>query len=235
MNFIYDIFKKTGVGDSHLQFQKFSRGEFKDRAMIVAKRTGSKYTIKTSAEFANGLVRDVAKILGKERAMVTGAIVSTSDLKSEISYKEIKQFQGVKRYLIEQEMSGEEILSLLDKFPKAFFALSLQAGTTSLKIKPKAPKSGKPGSKGEEKVKADFCTLVTEDKSLGSSFIFEAPDFKRAEVNHTFFIDEIVIPASLKAEKDYSVIREKALRKGRILRTAVIDERPGKEETSFEA
>lgn len=235
MDFINKVFSKKVDESVHLQFQKFSRGEFRNRAVIAAKKTGVKYTIKTSSEFANGFVREIALLLGKNIADITGAIVSTNDLRNVIEFKEIKQFQGVKRYLIDKKMSGEEILSLLDKFPKAFFALSFSVGNTSLKIKPKAPKSGKPGTKGEEAPKPDFCNLSTDDKKIVESFVFEVPDFKNAEITHTFLIDEIVIPPSLKNEKDYAIIREKALRKGRIIRNSVIDGRAYKEEVNFEA
>ena len=123
MNFI-----KKAIGGNvdeavHLQFQKFSKGEFRDRGVIEAKKQGGgKYTIKTSADFANDLVRIMARKLGSEKTKVTGAIVSTSDLAGELEFKDKKQFQGVKRYLIDNEMSGEEILALIDKLPKTFFA-----------------------------------------------------------------------------------------------------------------
>lgn len=237
MNFIKKIFEgKTGPL-VHLQFQKFSRGEFRNRAVFNARRTGNKYTISTSAEFANELVRDVAEKLGYKKVLIKGAIVSTSDLRSQLQPKEVKQFQGVKRYIIEKEMTGEEVIKLLDEFPKTFFALSFSTpdGETSLKIKPKSPKSGKPGSKGEEKPKADFCRLVTTDKALGQDFVFETPDWKKAEITHTFFIDEIKIPSSLKDDKDFAKIREGAIRKGRILREGEIDGKKIREEKQFEA
>lgn len=240
MNFITEIFRSAANGkdkeEVHLQFQKFSRGEFRNRALLTVRRTGKKYTVNTSAEFANELVRAVAERLGSASTNVTGAIVSTSDLKSELEFKDIKQFQGVKRYLIDKEMSGSEILDLIERFPKTFFALSfsLPDGETTLKIKPKAPKSGKPG-KGDEAPKADFCKLITTDQKLGSEFIFEANDFKKADVKHTFFIDEIKIPESLKNEKDFAKVREGAIRCGRIIREADIDGKKTKEEKSFEA
>jgi len=238
MNFITKIFKGKTEGDElvHLQFQKFSRGEFRNRALISVKKTGKKYTVNTSAEFANELVRIVAEKLGSNKTKITGAIVSTSDLKDEIEFTNIKQFQGVKRYLIDKEMSGKEIVSLLDRFPKTFFALTFSTpdGETSLKVKPKAPKSGKPG-KGDEAPKADFCKLITTDQNLGKDFIFETDDFKKADIVHHFFIEEIVVPAELKNEKDYAVIRERSRRKGRIVREAKIDDKSSKEEGKFEA
>lgn len=230
MNFI----KKVIDGDSdvfaHIQFQKFSKGEFRDRAIIHAKRSGNKFTINTSAEFANELVVFVAKKLGDKKTRVTGAIVSTLDL--DIPYKEKKQFQGVKRFLIDSEMAGNEILKLVEENPKVFFGLTFESSEgTKLKIKPKAPKSGKPG-KGDEEPKADFCKLVTEEGEIAKNFVFEKPEFKKAEIKHTFFVDEIVPPAG---ETDYAKIRELAKRRGRIIRESVIDEIRIKKEYGFEA
>ncbi len=231
MNFIKKVFDKQGDKMAHLQFQKFSKGEFRNRALINARKTGKKYTISTTAEFANELVKWAAEKLGDEKTQITGAIVSTIDLKEEIDFTDIKQFQGVKRYLIDKEMSGKDILSLLERFPKTFFALSFEFGDVKLKIKPKAPKSGKPGKK-KEKPKVNFCKIVTMDTELGKSFIFEAPDFKKAEINHTFFIEELIKPES---ETDYAKIRELSKRKGKIVREAEIDEVKSTKEFEFEA
>jgi len=233
MNFIKKVYDKNFDEAVHLQFQKFSRGEFKNRAIIKAKFSGGKYAINTSAEFANELVRNVAEKLGENKTNVSGAIISTLDLKNELRYKEIKQFQGVKKYVIEGEMSGKEILSLLNKFPKNFFALSLSSGETVLKIKPKAPKSGKPGTKGEEAPKPNFCKLITTDKKIVGDFVFEKPDFKEAGVVHDFIIEDIEIPAELKDSKDFALVRERARRVGKILRKTDIDEEKIKSELKF--
>ena len=214
MNFIKKIVDGKTDESVHLQFQKFSRGEFRNKAVIQAKFSAGKYTINTSAEFGNELVRDVAEKLGDKKTKVTGGIITTSNLEGELKFKTKKQFQGVKNYAIEDEMTGKEIINLLDKFPKAFFGLSFSTEDTTLKIKAKAPKSGKPSTKGDAVPKADFCKLVTTDKKLGASFIFEQDPFKKAEFNHTFFIENIVIPESLKGEKDFAIVREKSLRAG---------------------
>lgn len=220
MNFIKKVYDRETDDSVHLQFQKFGRGEFRDRALIKAKHATDKYRISTTAEFANGLVRAVAQKLGDEKVLVKGAIISTAKL--DIEFKDKKQFQGVKRYIIDSEMSGNEILDLLDKFPKAFFALSFESSDSKLKIKPKAQKSGKPKSKGEAKHKPNFCKLVTTDAKIGQSFVFEKPDFKEAEISHDFIIDELVKPEN---ETDYSRIRELSKRRGRIIRHAVIDDK----------
>jgi len=234
MNFIKKVFDGDIDERVHLQFQKFSKGEFRNRALILAKKSKDKYSIITTAEFANEMVRIIAEKLGSEKTKVTGAIISTSDLKDKLDFKEIKQFQGVKKYMIDSEMSGEEIIELLDKFPKTFFALSFEVGGNKLKIKPKAPKSAKSKNK-DEKPKPDFCRLKTTDSELGKSFVFEKPDFKEAEISHTFFIEEMVIPDELKGEKDFSKVREMAKRKGKIVREAVIDGQEMKSEKEFVA
>jgi hypothetical protein len=233
MNFIKKIFKSQPDNSVHLQFQKFGKGEFKDRALIHAKKSGNKYTILTTAEFANEFVKITAGKLGSNKTRVTGAIVSTNDLKEELDFKEIKQFQGVKRYIIDEEMNGDDILSLLEKFPKAFFALSFNCDkdSTSLKIKPKAPKSGKPGKKGE-KPKPNFCKITTTDKMLAEDFVFEVSDFKKAEIDHKFIINEIIQP---EGETDYARIRELAKRKGEIIREALIDGKEIRKKMDFEA
>lgn len=226
MNFIKKVHDKNFDEMVHLQFQKFSKGEFRNRAIIKAKFSGGKYTINTSAEFANELVKDIAEKLGNNKTKVEGAIVSTLDLKKDLEYKEIKQFQGVKRYVIDSEMSGLDMINLINKFPKAFFALSFNVGEdVVLKIKPKAPKSGKPGTKGEDAPKPNFCKLITKDGKIAESFIFEVPAFKDASIVHDFLIDKIEIPEELKNSEDFALIREKSKRIGRILRKSVIDEK----------
>ncbi|HKL24255.1 MAG TPA: hypothetical protein VJ912_02895 [Candidatus Nanoarchaeia archaeon] len=235
MNFIKKIFDDKVDESVHLQFQKFSKGEFRDKAMFHFKNQSGKYSISTSPEYANEMVKTLASKLGDEKVPVTGAIVSTLDLKDYVEYKDIKQFQGVKRYIIDKEMSGNEILELIDKLPKNFFALSFSTPDKKyeLKIKPKAPKSGKPGKKTAEKPKPDFCKLKTTDKNFASEFLFEVDDIdniKQANVEHTYYIDKLEIPEEAKKSGDFKKMREEAKRVGKIVRGAVIDGKEKKTE-----
>ncbi|MDD5012721.1 MAG: hypothetical protein PHQ66_03720 [Candidatus Nanoarchaeia archaeon] len=235
MNFIKKVFDRKIDEEVHGQFQKFSRGEFRDRAIIKVKKTGDKYTISTTAEFANEFVRLVAGKLGDEKAKVKGALISTLDLAGGISFQSRKQFMGIKQYGIDREMSGTEILEMLEKFPKVFFALTFDSGKGDiLKIKAKAPKSAKPKNKDEAPA-PDFCKLITNEKSIAEDFVFEKQNFKLAEIAHDFMIESIVVPDELKNEKDFAVVREKSLRKGRIIRRAVIDGEATRKEVEFAA
>jgi len=228
MNFIKRVFEDNVDEDVHLHFQKFSKGEFRNKAQIHFKQAAGKFNITTSPEYANEMVKTVASHIQNDKVKVTGAIVSTLDLKGYVEYKDIKQFQGVKRYIIDTEMTGNEIIDLVNQLPKNFFALSFSTHDEKykLKIKPKAPKSGKPGKKTAEKPKPDFCKLTTKDKSLAQEYLFEIEDVsnvKEADVEHTYHFDKLEIPEEVKKSGDFKKMREEAKRVGRIVREAVID------------
>ena len=231
MNFIKKVFDNEVDEEVHLQFQKFSRGEFTNRALIKAKKVKNNYTIFTTAEFANELVRNVAGKLGDEKANVTGAVISTLDLNNELDFKSKKQFMGIKQYVIDKHMSGNEITKLIEKLPKVFFALSFSGKGDVLKIKAKAPKSAKPKTK-DKAPKPDFCKIITSDEKIARDFVWEKSEFKDAEISHDFIIKEILIP---KDEKDFAIAREKAKRKGIIVRRATIDGVKTAVEKEFEA
>lgn len=231
--FIKKIFDKKADELVHLQFQKFSKGEFRNRAAIVAKKTKNNYSLSTTPEYANELVRATAeKMLPGDKARITGAVISTRDFTGELDFKDKKQFQGVKRYILDTQLSKEDILNLCDKYPKAFLALSFKTGATELKIKPKAPKSGKLSSKKNEGLKADFCKLKTDDFNLIAGFIFDVNNFKSVEITHDFIITELDIP---KDEKDPVKMREDTIRKGKIIRKIKVNGDEKIKETDFSA
>lgn len=238
MNFIKKIFDGKIDESVHLQFQKFSKGQFKSRALIVAKKTKELYKISAGSEFANEMVEELAKELGNKKVNMTGVIVSTLNLNAEQDFKkmlgncEIKQFMGVKQFKINHNLSGDDILSLIKNFPKAFFALSFKTESSELKIKPKTPKSAKPSTKAKDSIKPDFCKIATKNRSIGEEFVFEKKDYKTAEISHDFVIENIIFP---EGEKDFAKIREMAKRKGRILRNALIDGKRMNSEKEFTA
>ena len=230
--FIKKIFDGKTDNIVHVQFQKFSRGEFRDKAVVAYSKSKDKYSVSTTYEYANDLVRAAAEKLGDEKTKITGVIVSTRDLTGQVNFSGKKQFAGVKQYILDCDMSGKEIIDLLDKLPPAFFALSFKFGNSELKIKPKAPISGKPSTKAadEQKPKSNFCKLSTNDKELLKSFVFDAEisdSTKKAEIKHIFQITDIELP---KGEADPVKMRELAIRKGKIVRILKIDEKETRKE-----
>lgn len=233
--FIKKIFDGKTDDLVHVQFQKFSRGEFKDKCPIIYSNSKGKHSLSTGYEYANEFVRALAEKLGSSKTKVTGAIVSTRDLTGQINFVNKKQFAGVKQYVLDTDMSGDELINLLNKFPTAFFALSLKVDETELKTKPKAPISGKPSTKADAEPKSDFCKLYTSDKDLLKSFVFDneiTADTKKATIKHIYMIEDIIVP---KNETDPLKMRELAVRKGKIIRIVTIDEKVTKKEHDFSA
>ena len=137
-SFLKKIFDGKTDEFVHLQFQKFSKGNFKNKATIKALKTSRGYSISTTYEYANEIVRSVAEKI-KGRVMINGAIISTRDLKDEWNFKDKKQFMGVKQHIIESEMTREELIRLLDKFSWCFFRIIFFNSRYGIKDKNKIP------------------------------------------------------------------------------------------------
>ena len=89
---------------------------------LRGKKQAKKWAIKGGAEYANLLVK---KCLEKipENTKVKGVIVSTRDLSDEITFglQKVSNFQGVRKHIIDGEVSPAQIIELMEKYPKAFF------------------------------------------------------------------------------------------------------------------
>ena len=223
-----------GKADSavHDEFVKFSRGVFPDRYLIEAKKQKDKWVIKTGNEFANFFVRKLLeKHLGK--VQMKGVIVATFDVSKEAKFEisNIKQFMGIKQAVVDSAVESKQVIELMDKFPKAFYALSFSIGNDELKIKPKAPKSAKPSTKGESEAKIDFCSLKTGDENIIKDLFFDFPNFDKISVSHAVQIDSIEIHKGVENPVE---MREKSIRKGKIIRKIIVDGKEAKKEASFE-
>lgn len=217
------IFDEKIDEEVHVAFLKFGRGVYKNKYLVEAKKQAKTWAIKTGAEYANFLVRwGMEKIGGKVK--VKGVIVSTLDLRDEIKFdlKKVSNFQGVRKHAVETEVGSKDVLDLMDKYPKAFFALTFKGDDFALKIKEKAPTSGKPGKEKEDGPQADFCTLKSEDKSILGELLFDVVDFKEAKVSHEIDVTDIVYPSDM-ANMKPAEIRERAKRRGVLKRKVVVD------------
>ncbi|MCX8159045.1 MAG: hypothetical protein N3D20_02015 [Candidatus Pacearchaeota archaeon] len=236
-NIIKKIFFKKIDESVHNDFVKYGRGNFKDKYLIDAKKQKDKWSIKTSAEFANYLVRRcLEKVSGEIE--VKGIIVSTFDLREGMGgyvfdkNEEIKKAMGVKKMKVDSRIDVKRIKEVMERFPKAFYALSFSGKDFELKIKAKAPKSAKPSAGGEKEASADFCSLKTSDRGIVNDLIFDVPDFNEVSIKHEIVVNEIILP---KGEKDPVKLRENSIRKGKIIRKIIIDGKETKKEADFEA
>ena len=219
------IFEGVFDEEVHNDFMKFSRGEFKDKYIIEAKKQAKRTTIKTTAEFTNSIERICLQNLSGP-TLIKGVIVSTTDLSEELGLpiKKKSNFQGVRKLEIDTEVEPQKILDLMGKYPKVFFALTFKTEEIDLKVKPKAPKSGKPGKSKEEGPKADFCTLKTNNPKIINELLFDISDFKTARINHTISITDIIYPDNIESLSPKEV-RAQAKRKGVVTRNSIVDEK----------
>ncbi|MBS3087523.1 hypothetical protein J4226_02915 [Candidatus Pacearchaeota archaeon] len=220
---IKNIFNGVFDDEVHVAFLKFGRGVYKGKYLLEGKHQAKNWSIKAGSEYANFLVRRCLESVGGP-VKVTGVIVSTLDLKNEIKFKlkKVGNFQGVRKHVVETEVDGKEIFALMDKYPKAFFALSFKGKDFVLKIKAKAPTSGKPGKEKDEGPQADFCSLKTEDKRMVDELFFDIVDFEKVRVAHEIDVTDIVYPVDM-ANLKPAEIRELAKRKGILKRVCEVD------------
>ena len=219
MNFIKKIFSgKTDIS-IHKQFIRFGKGEYRRRGLLNLWKTKN-IKVKSSFEFVNDFVLFVAS-LGE--ATFEGNIWSK---------EQIPGLHGVKKegkivYNVSNLKSSQikEIAHLVH-----YSLLNADGNGIKLRIKSKLPKPGK----SEGKIDDKFCQLELDEKyyrATKEDFFWDLPECKKANVEHTFVIRDIIIP---KGETDYEKIREMAKRKGKIVRIANIDGNEIRKETEFE-
>jgi hypothetical protein len=229
---IKKIFGNVIDDDVHSDFLKFGKGEFSDKYLIEAKKQKDRWVVKTGPEFANDFVRMLLKDVNGTIPM-KGVIVTTLKLEGEIGFpiKKVGNFQGIRKIEIDTEVSPKEILGLMEKYPRVFFALSFSINGNELKIKAKAPKSAKP-SAGDKEAKAEFCSLKTSSLELIKEIFFDFPNFNEISIRHTINIDGIIYPSNVSSLKPEE-IRLQSKRKGVVVRNIVLDGKKEVREAKF--
>ena len=231
-NFLKKVFFKNLDNTVHEELIKFGRGRFENKYLVEAKKRKDLWSIKAGSEFANFLVKNCLENV-KGEIDISGAIICTSDLRNDIKFniEKIKQFAGVKQYIISTKIFAPSILEIMNKYPRAFYALSFSTPDNILKIKAKAPKNGKPGKNSNGEPKADFCSLKTSNRELVNELVFDFSSFNEIKIKHTLIIDSVILP---QGTSDPVKIRELAKKKGKIIREIRIDGREEKKEVEFE-
>ncbi|MAG60875.1 hypothetical protein CL619_03760 [archaeon] len=219
----------------HGRFTKFSVGDFEREAILIS-QSKKNCKLQTGYEYANDLAFLACQILG-DNAQISGEAVlvaAKKDPKQDIDAAgfEVKANRG-KKYTLTFDLTAKQLIESIKKLGVYAFLFSKFNCDTSVKLKMKSTPP-KPGS-----VKEKFCTLQVEPKlaaPLLDAFLFDVKErgFKKAEINHTFDIQDVVIPKEY--ENDYALARLHAKKKGKIKRKITLD---GKEilatELDFEA
>ena len=216
--FIKKVWEGKGE-EAHNHFVRFSKGNFGNRAVLNLQKS-ERIKLRGSFEWANDFVKIASELAN---ANFSGIILSKQEI---MELGQGKKKAGIIEYNV--SINSQKIKEIEDKV----YCMMLDAETheLSLKMKKKLPK---PGKSGEGKVDDKFCQLETDLKfwpQIKEAFML--PECKKAKVSHTFLIEEIILP---KDEKDFIKIREKAKRKGKIIRKMEVDGKESQEEKSFEA
>lgn len=219
----------------HARFTRFSVGEFEREAILMA-QSKKNLKIQTGYEYANDLSLIACELLG-DNAKISGEAVlvaAKSDPSKDIEEAgfKIKANRG-KKYTLTFDLTAKELAKAVNKLGTYAFLFTKFNCDPSIKLKMKSSPP-KPGSITEK-----FCTIQVDLKhalTLIDALLFDVKerDFKKAEINHTFNIEDIVIPKEY--ENDFAMARLHAKKKGKIARKITLD---GKEilatELKFEA
>ena len=232
---IKKIFNKEFDEEVHSDFLKFGKGEFHDKYLVEGKKQKNKWAIKTGPELVNYIVKRLLQE-ANDKISMKGVIVTTLKLEDEIQFpiKKVGNFQGVRKIELNTEVAPQEILDFMEKYPRVFFALSFSVNGNDLKVKPKAPKSPKPSTKGDAGAKADFCTLKTSNPKIVKEIFFDFPNFNEISINHTININQMIYPENVESLKPEE-IRLQSKRKGFVKRIVNIDGRQEEKQAEFVA
>lgn len=219
-NFIKNIAENNIDEWTHHKFIRYSPGEFKKEEFIMNK--GSNFIqIKAGFEYLDVILKLLADLV-KEPVVLYGTIISAKDITQDLDELGIEPSKVTgKKYIIEEELTPEKFKEFVEKLAeKTNLLLKLKSDKYSLSVKKSIPK---PGKILEKFLSAKF--EKDDYNKLKEEFLFDAGDFKKAVIIHTYVITEIEIPKEL--ENNPAEARLKAKRVGKIIRNINLD---GKEE-----
>ena len=218
----------------HNRFIRFSLGEFKREAVLL-KRTKAHLVIKAGFDFAQDVYLLIAQLLkDKDVTINTKGIIVSADKKLSAEI-ELAGFtvtaQRGKKYTVEAELSSKDFAKAIEKLEDYFVLLQFKIEDLELKMKMALPK---PGSLKEKFLTLKIGKEHMEDVQNNFLFDLDHHTFKNIEINHTFLIDDVVIPKE--HENDYATARKFAQKVGRIKRVITVDGTKLKEyEINFKA
>jgi len=219
MNFIKEIENNNISEKVHRKFTRYSKGEFKKDPLTIS-QTSTTLTLKAGFEYEDILPEFFAS-LNNDEVKIKGVIISKNNIFDKLSEFNIEPVavRG-KKYTIDTVMDAGSFRNFIKEFSDCFLLLNLNAGKLSLKSKQSVPKPNKPDSTFfTMKVPASLAEEVIKE------FLYDIPakKFRKAIVEHTYFIDELIFDKDL-LEKDPAKARLEAKRKGRINRVVKLDD-----------
>lgn len=216
MDFIHDIYEKNVQDHIHRKFVKYGVGEFEREVLYL--KTGSSVHIQAGIDYLDILF----SILGKyaeQDISISGDLVTSEDIKDDLRSFGIAPLSSrARKYALRETFTPSRFQDFMKQFSRCHMLFSAKSGKNGITTKKSLPQKG---SLIEKFVSAKFDRRYSRD--LQEDFLFDwQGDFKKAELRHTYFIEELIVDPEL-LKRDAAQARLDAKRKGKILRLKTID------------
>jgi hypothetical protein len=211
MIFIKKIFEEKIDDVVHRKFERFSVGEFNNRALISLVK-GKVLKVKCSYDLVDDLFGLIAEKVSCD-VHVKGKIIASRDFSNEIDF-EVRDFKKGKKCVcdIDTDLSPSQMKSLYEKFKLNFILLNVEGEDFKLKVGKSLPKPGK-------ELKDNFCSAVFPIEMI-NEFAWDVDVFRKIICKHKFVINEVVVPEGI---SDFSEARKLAKRRGKLVRIVNVD------------
>lgn len=226
MNFLKQLFIGKADGSIHYKFVRYGKGEY-ERLLFEITAGKNNFRVKSSFDFANDFAGIISENL-KDTANVSGKIIAPYDFKADIDAicEPAAYSKRGKLYTAElsADLSPDQLKRLYAKFSNYFLLLNIKSNDFSLKVGKSLPKPG--GA-----IKPNFCS-ASLPLSLLDELAWDVKEkFQKMEIRHMLNITDIIVHPELK--NDPARARIEGKRKGKIIRTLVIDGKQITKETDF--
>jgi len=202
-SFLKKVIEKNNAESAKRYFLRFGKGVYNQR-FLISYTKGKNIKVRGSFEWANDFVRFVKE---NKDLRFFGRVMSLEKIQGMNGKKKGASFV----YDVEE--------SSLEEFQNPYFYLvNVNSNDIVLKIKKALPKPGKEADKIDDK----FCALDIDVKywpKFKEYFFWDVPEGKKVQIEHTLEVTEVEIPKDVPTEE----VREKSVRKGKIVRKITVD------------
>lgn len=228
LNFIKNIAEGTVDSETHGKFTRFGKGAYPREEMKITFRKN--VSIVAGPEYANTIVKLFARDNSAE-VTIKGKMSAKKGQNKKFDDAGINLVASrATAYTVEHTFSADEFRTFVEEFKDFLFLFVVESGTNKIKIKPKVPK---PGNLLEKFVNAKLDKSYEE--IVKEEFLFDCEkDVVSVIFKQTYDITDIIVDETLLAS-DPLQARLSAKRKGKLIRTIIIDEKEETKEYPLEA
>lgn len=230
-NFIKNIVDDNVTQKVHDRFTRYGKGDFEKDPFEVKKQSNN-FRVYSGFEYINFLQWFVSKQF-EEKVEIKGPIASVDDLSPRldelgIDY-ETKTRRGKKgdKFVIQKtKVTPEKYEEIVNEFFEDY--IMIQSKTSKGYLKTDKTTTPKPNKSSERFVKIKLDNDFYESFKNDYLFDLDETDWKKADIHHTYDINEVHFDEDLIQEDPYQA-RMEAKRAGKIIRKIILDDEKHKE------